>query len=126
MVKNMKNKKGFTLIELITTIGLMILVGLVIVTNMSGILSKQNDEEYENFKKKIQDSACIYVETRWSTTKRNTCKTGNNCTITLNELITAGLIEDNLKDPNTGNVIDKNKTVSVKWVNNEKTCIMNG
>ena len=60
MVKNMNNKKGFTLIELITTIGLMILVGLVIVTNMSGILSKQNDEEYENFKKKIQALSCIF------------------------------------------------------------------
>ena len=38
----MKNNKGFTLIELIATIGIMILIGLVIVNNMTGVLSKQH------------------------------------------------------------------------------------
>lgn len=122
----MKNKKGFTLIELIVTIGIMILVGIVIVTNMSGILSKQNDEEYESFKKNLQDSACIYVETKWANNKRTTCKSQNNCSVTINELINSGLIEDNLKDPSTGEVINKNRTISVRWVNNVKTCTLNG
>ena len=122
------NKKGFTLIELIVTIGIMILVGLVIVTNMSGILSKQNDAEYESFKKNIEDSACIYVETQpnESSYSKNNCRNNGGCNIPIKNLIETGLIEDNLKDPTTGNVIDRNKTVSVKWVDNVKTCKMNG
>ena len=56
------NKKGFTLIELIITIGVMVLVGLVIVTNMTGLFSKNEDQDYENFRKKIENAACIYAE----------------------------------------------------------------
>lgn len=123
-----KKKKGFTLVELIVTIGLMALIGVVIAMNMSGLFSKQNDEEYENFKKRIEDSACIYVETKWSSTKRQNCKTNNNCEITINELITEGYIEDNLKDPSTGDKIIENAEkykVKISWINSVKTCKIN-
>lgn len=128
MVKNMKNKSGFTLIELIVTIGIMILIGLVIVNNMAGFLSKKNDQEYENFKQKLEESACIYVETVFSSEERNNCK-NNGCTITVDNLIKRGYIEDSLKDPNTGELITRNKDkykINVRWVNNVKTCRMNG
>lgn len=124
----MKNKKGFTLIELIATIGIMILIGLVIVNNMSGILSKQNDEEYESFKKKLEDGACIYVETKWDNEKRRSCKSSNACFVSVDELIQEGSIEDNLKDPSTGNLVTKNKDkykVSVQWIDNVKKCSIN-
>ena len=42
------NKKGFTLTELILTIGLLAVIGLVIVTNMSGLLEK-NKEKAKKF-----------------------------------------------------------------------------
>ena len=125
----MKNNKGFTLIELIVTIGIMILIGMIIVNNMSGLLSEQNDTEYDNFKKNLEESACIYVETKWDTTKRSSCKSNNNCSITVDELIQEGLIEENLKDPKTEELITNNKNkynVNVRWVDNVKTCTMNG
>ena len=58
----MRNNKGFKLIEIIVTIGIMALIGIVIATNMTGLLSEQNDEDYENFKRTLENSACIYVE----------------------------------------------------------------
>ncbi len=122
------NKKGFTLIELIATIGIMVLIGVIIISNMSGLFSKQNDADYEAFKKKLEDSACIYVETKFSSTQRSNCKS-HGCTISVDNLITNGYIEDNLKDPSTGELVTKNKNkykVNVRWVNNEKTCTING
>ncbi len=136
LVNNMKNNKGFTLIELIVTIGIMILIGMIIVNNMSGLLSEQNDTEYDNFKKNLEESACIYVETKWDTTKRSSCKSNNNCSISVDELIQEGLIEDNLKDPKETDPNDPKKglvtenqnkyKVNVRWVDNVKTCTMNG
>lgn len=130
MVKNMKNNKGFTLIELIATIGIMILIGLVIVNNMSGILSKEHDEEYNNFKKKLEDSACIYVETKWDSDYRRSCKTSNHCSVSIGQLIEAGYIEDDLKNPNNKELVKDNGEkykVKVYWTNdNVKTCEMNG
>lgn len=118
------NKKGFTLVELIITIGLMALIGIVIATNMSGLFSKQNDEEYEAFKKKMEDSACMYVELY----NKEACKVAG-CTISVEQLIKVGYIEDTLKDPSTGEFITKDKEkyqVKVSWKDNVKTCEMNG
>lgn len=124
----MKNNKGFTLIELIATIGIMILIGIVIVNNMTGILSKQNDQEYESFKKKLEDGACIYVETVFSNGERTNCK-NHGCTISVDNLIERGYIEDTLKDPSTGELVTSNKNkykVNVRWIDNVKTCTVNG
>lgn len=129
MVKNMKNNKGFTLIELIATIGIMILIGLVIVNNMTGVLSKQHDEEYKSFKKELEDGACIYVETKWDSSKRSNCKASNNCTVSIDELIKAGFIDENLKNPNNEEEIKNNQDkykVKVYWTDNVKICEMNG
>ncbi len=124
----MKNNKGFTLIELIATIGIMILIGLVIVTNMSGILSKQHDDEYNSFKKELEDGACIYTETVFTEEERNNCKK-QGCVVSVDNLIKKGYIDENLKDPNTGELITSNKEkykVNVHWVDHVKTCTMNG
>lgn len=115
----MRNKHGFTLIELLVTISIMVMVGLVIVTNMSGILSKNEDEDYEAFIKKIEDSACMYIELKGD---KKGCRSTNGCSIPLSDLIKNGYIEENLKDPSTGNMIDKNETVSISWPDNVKTC----
>ena len=127
--EDMKNKKGFTLVELIATITIMVLIGLVIANNMTGILSKQNDENYNSFKKELEDGACVYVETKWDSSKRNTCKQANNCSVSVDELIFGGLIAEDLKDPNTGEEIRNNKDkyrINVRWVDNVKTCTVNG
>ena len=124
MVKNMKNNKGFTLIELIATIGIIILVGLVIVNNMTGVLSKRNDEEYERFKRELEDGACIYVETELKRDARNTCKS-SGCTVTIDDLISKGYIDDDLKDPSNGHKVIEYKNdykVTVEWENDVKTC----
>lgn len=116
----MKNNKGFTLIEVIATIGIMILVGLVIVNNMSGILSKNQDEEYKNFKKEIEESACMYVEV-----KKTDCITNRGCEVSIKELIENGYIADNLKDPSTNKKVIENENkykVNVSWIDNVKTC----
>ena len=129
LVNNMKNNKGFTLIELIATIGIMILIGIVIVNNMSGLLSEQNDAEYNNFKKNLEESACIYVETKWEVDERSNCKRNNNCSISIDNLITSGLIDEDLKDPTTEEYIRENQEkykIDVRWVDNVKTCTMNG
>ena len=57
----MKKNKGFTLVELIVTIGLICVLGAVIVTNMASNLTEKQDEQYENFKKTLENAACMYL-----------------------------------------------------------------
>lgn len=107
----------------------MIMIGMVIVNNMASILSKQNDADYEAFIKKLEDSACMYVDIKYTEDRRRNCKTNNNCSVSVDEIINAGYVEDNLKDPNTKQKIVDNKNkykVNIRWVNNVKTCKVNG
>lgn len=119
------NKNGFTLIELIVTIGIMALIGLVIGTNMLGMFSKEEDKEYETFKKRIEEAACMYVDMKKDSGYRQQCMSGDCTPITIKELINAGYIEEDLKDPNTGKNVDGNKKVTVNYSDNEKKCRYN-
>lgn len=121
------NKKGFTLIELIITIGLMLMVGIVISTNMLGLFSHQEENDYEDFVKKIEESACVYVETVMSSSERTSCKQ-NSCIISIDKLINSGYVDENLVDPSTGESVKNNSkySVNVSWVNNKKTCKIRG
>ena len=123
----MKNK-GFTMIELIVTIGIMALIGVMIGTNMLGLFSSEEDKEYESFINKIQESACMYVETVFDSVERSNCRS-NGCTITIHQLIQKGYIADDLKDPSTGDkVLDhaNDFKVQVFWENDVKKCKING
>ena len=121
-------KNGFTLVELIVTIVIMALIGIVISTNMVGLFSDEEDKEYEKFVQKIEEAACMYVETaslNEDSFNRIDCKK-NGCTITTNQLINKGYISDDLKDPSNDTLVAGNSNYSVKvtWVNNVKTCKM--
>lgn len=119
-------KNGFTLIELIVTIVIMALIGIVITTNMVGLFSEEEDKEYERFVQKLEEAACIYVETSWDDTKNDDCRASGNCTITVQELISKGYIDDKTKDPSTGEIVNSSKKIAVKWVSNVKTCKFEG
>ena len=56
------NKKGFTLTELLATIGILVIMSLLIGVNLNSILKstqKKNDDEE---KIRIQKAACVYVD----------------------------------------------------------------
>lgn len=117
-------KKGFTLVELIVTIGIMALIGVVISTNMLGLFDKQADKDYEEFVNRMEEAACMYLET--DSTKKNSCRNSSGCFITSAELIKKGYIDENQKDPNTQELIKNNSDYDVKvcFKNNVKKCEM--
>ena len=112
----MKNK-GFTLVELIITITLIAIISVSIGVSVTGLLSRQEDDQAEEFKKTISDAACVYAELNNITTTD---------TITVQELIDAGLISRDLTNPlNDESIMDEKYLVSnvtITWDNGLKTC----
>ncbi len=120
-------KNGFTLVEIIVTLGIMALIGVVIAGNFSGLFSEQEDKDYEAFVKQIEDSACMYVETAFTANEKSNCRK-NTCTITVDKLVGRGYLDEELVDPSTGDKVMENQSkykVTVSWPNNVKTCKMN-
>ena len=119
-------KKGFTLVEIIITIGLIAIIGTVIVTNMSGTLNAQKEERYENFKKVLEDAACTYIDLNKNSSLKNTCKLSGSCTVLVSALLNEGLIEDgDLHDPKKDETISGSTIINITYTNGVKTCTYN-
>ena len=106
------NKKGFTLVELMATIGLLAIMSLVIGVNITSILktTKQNEEDFN--KEQIQKAACVY----YSSEELNPNGSTN---ITVENLIESGLLDETYRKEN-GKI-----TINVDDNDNEKKCIYN-
>ena len=112
----MKNK-GFTLVELIITITLIAIISVSIGVSVTGMLSRQEEGQAEEFAKTISDAACVYAELNNITT---------NETITVQTLIDAGLLSRELTNPLNDESITLSKytdsNVTITWDNGLKTC----
>lgn len=106
------NKKGFTLVELMATIGLLAIMSLVIGVNITSILksTKRNEEDFN--KEQIEKAACVY----YSSEELNP---NGSKEITVENLIESGLLDETYRNEN-GKI-----TINVDDNDNEKKCIYN-
>lgn len=104
------NKKGFTLVELMATIGLLAIMSLVIGVNITSILksTKQNEEEFN--KEQIEKAACVYYSSEGLNKNGST-------NITVGKLIESGLLDETYKN--------ENGKITITFNDNEKKCSYN-
>ncbi len=108
-------KNGYTLIELIVTIGLIATAATIILLNVVGMKSNQDEDNSQRFKKAIEAAACSYID--MSETEimelRNHCKSSSDdrCKISLSTLLNDkyALVDIDLKDPETNCTAEKEK-----------------
>ena len=116
-------KKGFTLIELIITIGLIALVGTVIVSNLSSTYTKQQEQQYENFKNTLENAACTYINLNVGASIKNTCRSTGSCNVTAKMLLEEGLVtEEDLKNPKTQTAIPNTTNIQITYQDGTTTC----
>lgn len=120
----MQNQKGFTLIELIATIALMVLMGLIIVNNLNSLFSSREEADLADFKVLLENAACTYIDLSdpQIKQKKQTCKV-SGCTVTTNVLIQNSLLDEELKNPMTGRAITGLEVIKISYPNQEKTCV---
>jgi len=130
------NKKGFTFIELLGAIVIMIIMAVIVTVNFSKMQTKRENKRLEEFKNRVQDSACVYIDLSSNEHLKNNntvCpKTSEGtidyCTIKFIDLVNDGLVSENLVNPKTGNkAITENITVKITWSGNSvKKCTIQG
>lgn len=126
----MKNK-GFTLVELIAVIVLIVLASTLIVVNMTGVQSDNIEVEIKKYKERVTAAGCQYIDmgkelvlssgnnctASNSITSRDACKS-SGCYVCLETLINEGLIDSDLVNPSTNKKAIDEKTairVHVYW-----------
>ena len=107
------NKKGFTLIEVLVSIGLLALLGTIIVVSLNKMFKDNNEKNYNEFVDKVKSAGMLYVNNTVDII--NDLNKSSYRLIEINELINNGYINENLVNPNTGEKIGKNEKVKVSY-----------
>lgn len=108
----MKDKNGFTLIELI---GIIVILGVLVVIGVPSLLKNLNNnknKEYETFEKNLFLAAESYIQKRQELYP-NLSKNNGTVIVSINALIDDGLIKNNMVNPKTDEKIDLSGLIKV-------------
>jgi len=109
------NKKGFTLVELLSSITIMTLIATIASINIINIFDNKEKENIESKENIITTAACVYIELDKNSSLKEVCLK-NGCDITTNTLINEGLLNEN--------DVDNPEVIHIFKENNEKKCII--
>ena len=116
------NKKGFTLVEIIVSVALLALIGVIVGISLNSTIKQQQISSYEEYVEKVKSSALLYV---------------NNTPSIINELndnysykileardvISNGYLNENLIDPSTKEKINQNDKIKAYYDENYELMI---
>lgn len=105
------NNKGFTIIEIISVLAILAVVGTVIVISLNRTFKKSNEDEYNNIVNKVTSAADIYVEND-SNIKNELATSKGYVLIEVKDLIATGFLDREIL--NNSSIKDKKITENTK------------
>ena len=109
----MKNKKGFTLVEILVSIGLLALLGSVIAISLNRVFKDNNKKHYNEYVEKIKSSAMLFVNNTVDII--NDLNDNSFKIITIGDLIDNGYVNDTLVNPSTDEKVGKEEKIQVSY-----------
>ena len=109
------NNKGFTLVELLAVIVILLAISVIAIPNITASLERNKNKMSESQKKLIASSAELYISENKNTITYYSSFVEGTCCLSINTLESTGyLSSDDLKDAN-GNVISG----YINYINNK-------
>ena len=109
----MKNRKGFTLVEILVSIGLLALLGSVIAISLNRVFKDNNEKHYNEYVEKIKSSAMLYANNTVDII--NDLNDNSFKIITIGDLIDNGYVNDTLVNPNTDEKVGKDEKIQISY-----------
>ena len=104
------NKKGFTLVELLAVISILVLMSLIIGVNITSIL-RSTEKNSENFdKEQIEKAACVFADSEANSSGLCKNTTGDCNEISVSMLINSGLLDKTYKTRSGTITVNRNST----------------
>ena len=115
------NKKGFTLVELLATLTILVLMSLVVGVNITSIMESTDDMEETSRNEQIAKAACVFVDSSANTNNKCKVQQETPCTdIKVVDLTSAGLLGNDIRKLNVEGSLTGE--IKVCYKNNEKIC----
>lgn len=100
-------EKGFTLVETIGLLVILIIVGLIAIPQIVLSFKRQENRKYERFVQEVVNSAELYLE------QNRDLFSNFPTSVTVGILIEKGYLKYDIKNPKTNQVIDKDSLVTI-------------
>ena len=100
------NKKGFTLIELITIISLLSIVGILLFPKINSVFKTSRADQLEEVRQDIVDATEVYLNTKCGKEKSNDLFKNERIRIYLSSISDCGLIDNKIYNAVSGNYFD--------------------
>lgn len=107
-----KKRKGFTLVELLVTIVLLGVIGAIIIYNMTSVSNESKENEYERYIATVKSASSVYAD-MFPEVFNELYVSKAYIYITLNDLVTNGLLDEELENPFTKQKISLDEKVKV-------------
>lgn len=111
----MKNRKGFTLVELLGVITLLGIIALVAIPTMDALLGKNKEKIYQGQLKTIEGSLRAWGD---ANLKALPDTNGDSITIELGDLKLAGLLDNSFEDTSTETCFQNDLKLTITRVKN--------
>lgn len=108
----MKNKKGFTLVELIALLGVIAIILLLTAPSLINQIETTRKNNYDNFVSDLCLAAESYLNHN-DVENFDNLESGSTISINLVDLISAGYVKSNLKNPNTDQILSSSDILNV-------------
>lgn len=109
------NKKGFTLTEMMAAVIIIGVIAATVAISFNNIMAKNKENKYKEFKREIEQAACIYIDLREYKPVKDACYSSGTCNVKVKALVESGLIDEDMINPNTDQKVNQNLNVQVKW-----------
>ena len=93
------NKKGFTLMELVTIIALLSIIGVVLIPKINNVFKESRADQLESVRNDVIDATNVYLNTKCGNESYNVLLKENTVKIYLNNVSDCGLIEGKIYNP---------------------------
>lgn len=121
----MKNKKGFTLVELIALLGIIVIILLLAAPSLINQIETTRKNNYNNFVSDLCLAAESYLN-HGDVEEFDDLEIGGTININVVELISAGYVKSNLKNPNTDKTLSSSDVLNVTLTEDlTYTCTLN-
>ena len=116
------NKKGFTLVEIIVSVGLLALIGVAVGISLNKTFKNQEKMNYQEYVDKVKSAALLYA----NNTTQITNELNSNASfkiLKVGELINNGYINKSLENPKTKEKIKDDEEVRIYYNENNELVV---
>ena len=100
------NKKGFTLIELITIIALLSIVGVLLIPKINSIFQTSRADQLESVREDVINATDVYLNSKCGKDSYEELIENDSVQLSLNNISDCGLIDSNIYNPMSGDYFD--------------------